>query len=132
MRTPRQFELSKHMPIVSKEGANTNLISPMPGRVVSIAVKDGEKVLVGEEICVIEAMKMRNILRAPQDCVVKSIKVAVGQDVTVDQLLVGKMKILGRFRFWFFFCLFFCCCVVFACSEFFFFFAEFDKPEKAK
>jgi propionyl-CoA carboxylase alpha chain len=45
--------------------------SPMPGKVVHVNVKAGDKVVVGEGVITIEAMKMRNVLRAERDGVVK-------------------------------------------------------------
>jgi len=56
----------------------------------TIAAKPGMRVLVGEELLVVEAMKMRNILRAQYDGVVKSVKVQMNQSVSVDEILVGK------------------------------------------
>ncbi len=60
----------------------------MPGRIHSIAVKEGEKVSGGQEILIVEAMKMQNILRAPDNLVVKKINVKPGKDVMLDELLV--------------------------------------------
>eukprot|EP01047_Picozoa_sp_COSAG01_P019286 COSAG01_NODE_1067_length_11878_cov_89.529077_12_plen_83_part_00 len=40
------------------------VLSPMPGRLVSLAVEEGSEVLVGQPIAVLEAMKMQNVIRA--------------------------------------------------------------------
>jgi len=64
------------------------LTSPMPGRVVSVAVKAGDKVAIGQELVVVEAMKMQNVLRAERDCYVKEIKTKPGEDVQLDAILV--------------------------------------------
>ncbi|UCD91681.1 MAG: biotin/lipoyl-binding protein [Methanobacteriota archaeon] len=61
---------------------------PMPGRVVSIKVKEGDRVKVGSPILVLEAMKMQNEVVSPIDGEVKEIKAAEGSLVDVDDLLV--------------------------------------------
>ena len=48
------------------------LRSPMPGRVISILVRPGDQVSVGDELCVVEAMKMEQSIRAPRDGVIKA------------------------------------------------------------
>jgi propionyl-CoA carboxylase alpha chain len=86
--TTREAELFPVMPIKKKIDESRALLSPMPGRIHSVAVKVGERVSRGQEILIVEAMKMQNILRAPDNVLVKSIKVQVGQDVSLDELLV--------------------------------------------
>jgi propionyl-CoA carboxylase alpha chain len=88
MMTPRQAELNALMPVPPKIDTSKLVQSPMPGLVVSIAVKPGDKVVAGQEVCVVEAMKMQNALRSAVDGVVKTIKVRVGENVAADQLLV--------------------------------------------
>ena len=55
--------------------------SPMPGVVVSVAVKIGDQVVTGDEICVLEAMKMQQTLRADWSGAVKTVHVQPGQQV---------------------------------------------------
>ncbi|KAG9349570.1 hypothetical protein JZ751_028018 [Albula glossodonta] len=56
--------LSKHMPEKVPEDTSSILRSPMPGSVVAVSVKPGDTVAEGQEICVIEAMKMQNSMTA--------------------------------------------------------------------
>ena len=63
------------------------VVSPMPGLVVSMDVTPGEEVKEGQVICVIEAMKMQNILRAERDGVIKSIGAKAGDSVAADDVL---------------------------------------------
>lgn len=64
------------------------LRSPMPGRVISIMVRPGDRVSAGDEICVVEAMKMEQSIRAPRDGVVKTIFVQPMDQVNADDPLV--------------------------------------------
>jgi propionyl-CoA carboxylase alpha chain len=59
---PRAAELHKLMPYKAPPDLSKFLLSPMPGLLVDVAVKVGQKVQAGEKLAVIEAMKMENIL----------------------------------------------------------------------
>lgn len=54
---------------------------PMPGVIISVAVKVGDQVVTGDEICVLEAMKMRQILRADWSGIVRAVHVSPGQQM---------------------------------------------------
>ena len=69
-------------------GGPTEVRAIIPGRVVSISVAPGEEITAGQQILVVEAMKMQNELRAPRDGVVKQIGVAVGRTIEVGDLLL--------------------------------------------
>ena len=64
------------------------LRSPMPGRVISILVRPGDRVSAGYEVCVVEAMKMEQSIRAPKDGVVKTVHVQPMDPVSTDDPLV--------------------------------------------
>ncbi len=64
------------------------LFSPLPGKVVKINVEEGQKVIKGQDLIIIEAMKMENKLASKYETVVKSINVAVGQQVASDTPLI--------------------------------------------
>lgn len=63
------------------EGRGDSVTSPMPGLLVKVMVKPGDKVLAGTTLAVVEAMKMQNELRAPRDGVVKKINFAAGGQI---------------------------------------------------
>ena len=63
-------------------GEGGRLTAPMPGKVVSIAVKAGDKVSKGQPLAVMEAMKMEHTIAAPQDGVVDEVLYAPGDQVT--------------------------------------------------
>ena len=64
------------------------LRSPMPGRVMSITVRPGQRVSAGEEVCVVEAMKMEQSIRAPRAGVIKAIHVQPLDSVSADDPLI--------------------------------------------
>ena len=78
-----ELMLEKAAPDLSKF-----LLSPMPGLLVSVAVDVGTRVLAGEELAVVEAMKMENILHAAADGTVKQIHAGPGDSLAVDQTII--------------------------------------------
>ncbi len=71
------------------EEPDVNLVRAfIPGTIVELKVKRGQKVEEGEPLLILEAMKMRNIITAPKEGRVKKIWVNVGDVVSRDQLLV--------------------------------------------
>ncbi len=71
-----------------QRAAASGLEAPMPGRVIAVKVSPGQRVSRGEEVLIVEAMKMENSLRAPRDGTVRSVAVAVGDSVTPGVVLV--------------------------------------------
>ncbi len=60
----------------------------IPGRIVAVSVKSGDTLEAGQQILVLEAMKMQNELRAPREGTVERVAVAVGENVEVGDLLL--------------------------------------------
>lgn len=83
-----QYRYKGHMAPVVKIDTTRSILSPMPGAVVSVSVAPGDTVVDGQELCIIEAMKMQNILKSEREGVVKSVTVKAGDSVTVDELLI--------------------------------------------
>ena len=86
--SPRMAELHRLMPFKAPPDMSRFVLSPMPGLLVEVAVQPGQKVLAGERVAVIEAMKMENVLFAAQDAVVKSVVAQKGESLSVDQVIV--------------------------------------------
>ena len=61
--------------------------APMQGLIVDIKVEDGKKVKTGDEIVILEAMKMENPIVAPKDGTISAIKVSKGDNVNSDDIL---------------------------------------------
>jgi propionyl-CoA carboxylase alpha chain len=81
-------ELAALMPVKVPPDMSKYLLSPMPGLLVSVAVKEGQTVKSGEELAVVEAMKMENVLRAERDGTVAKIAAEAGQSLSVDQVIL--------------------------------------------
>jgi propionyl-CoA carboxylase alpha chain len=86
--TPRVAELMRYMPVKAPPDMSKYLLSPMPGLLVSLAVKEGDAVKAGAELAVLEAMKMENTLRAERDGVVSKINYEPGDSLAVDDKII--------------------------------------------
>lgn len=86
--SPHIAELNQLMPVKQPPDTSLLLLSPMPGLLVSVAVTEGQEVKSGEELAVIEAMKMENVMRAEKDCTVSTIRVKSGDNLAVDQIIM--------------------------------------------
>ncbi|MEH6468401.1 MAG: acetyl/propionyl/methylcrotonyl-CoA carboxylase subunit alpha [Porticoccus sp.] len=86
--TARAAELNGHMLYKEPADMSKYLLSPMPGLLVKLSVQEGDTVKEGEELAVVEAMKMENSLRALADGVVKKISAVQGDSLVVDQPIV--------------------------------------------
>ena len=88
VRTPRQAELARLMPIKVAPDTSRLLLCPMPGLVVKMHVEEGEEVQDGQALCTIEAMKMENILRAERKGTVSKINATAGDSLAVDEIIL--------------------------------------------
>lgn len=88
MRTCLEHKLSKHLLPPKVRDTSRLLLSPMPGTLVSVSVKEGQAVQAGQQVAVVEAMKMQNVLRAPKDGIVKRLGAVPGSPLRVDQVIV--------------------------------------------
>jgi propionyl-CoA carboxylase alpha chain len=85
---PATAELEKLMPVKVPPDTSRLLLCPMPGLVVSVAVKEGQEIKAGETLAVVEAMKMENVLRAERDLTVSKINVRQGDSLAVDAVIM--------------------------------------------
>jgi propionyl-CoA carboxylase alpha chain len=86
--TRREAELFALMP--EKKAADTSkvLLCPMPGLVKQLLVVEGQEVKAGEALCMVEAMKMENVLRAEKDVTVKKVNAKEGDSLAVDAVIM--------------------------------------------
>ncbi|MAP94268.1 MAG: acetyl/propionyl-CoA carboxylase subunit alpha [Ponticaulis sp.] len=86
--TPQSAALHAKLPEKEQADLSKLIMSPMPGLVVSVDVEVGQEVKSGSAVCVVEAMKMQNIIRAEADGVVKAVNVGAGDSVAADEIMV--------------------------------------------
>jgi len=72
----------------ASRGGPVEVRAIIPGRVVAVSVAAGDNVEVGQQVLVVEAMKMQNELRAPREGSVERVGVAVGGTIEVGDLLI--------------------------------------------
>jgi propionyl-CoA carboxylase alpha chain len=86
--TPSSARLYRLMPVQTGKDRARQVLSPMPGLLVRLWVEEGEEVKAGQDLAVIEAMKMENVLRAEVDGVVAAIHCRRGDSLEVDQVIL--------------------------------------------
>ena len=86
--TRRAAEMNKLMPFKAPPDMSKFLLSPMPGLLRAVEVKEGQEVKAGEALAVVEAMKMENILKAERDGVIAKIHAQPGESLAVDQKII--------------------------------------------
>lgn len=88
VRTPQEHALHRHMlPPVVKDHSK-HLLCPMPGTLISCSVTVGQKVEAGQQLAVVEAMKMQNVLRAERAGVIAAVHKKAGNHLKVDEVII--------------------------------------------
>ena len=85
---PHVAEYQRLMPVKEAPDTSKFLLSPMPGLLIRLGVENGQEVKSGEELAVVEAMKMENILRSERDGVIGMIHAKPGDSLVVDQKIL--------------------------------------------
>ena len=87
----RRLELvpvSAYLPqAASAAGSDGRIVAPMPGRVVVVKTRPGDPVVAGQELLVMEAMKMELAIRSPRDGILAELRAAAGDFVEADAVL---------------------------------------------
>ena len=86
--TEREAELAALMLVKEKADTSKLLLCPMPGMVVSLAVSEGQEVRAGDALCIVEAMKMENVLKAERDGTVAKVLAKPGDSLNVDAVIL--------------------------------------------
>lgn len=73
----------------SERASVATVDAPMPGVIVEVRVKAGDRVSRGDELCILEAMKMRNSIRSPRDGEIQAVQVTTGVKVAYGAPLVS-------------------------------------------
>lgn len=69
-------------------GFRADLVAPMPGTILSVEVKPGDQVTRGQKLLTLEAMKMKNAIKAPYDGVIAQVRAQAGQTVRYGDVLI--------------------------------------------
>jgi biotin carboxyl carrier protein len=72
-----------------KNNQNRSQQAPLPGVILSISVKEGDVIKKGQELCVIEAMKMKNVIKAMYDGKISKVMIVPGQHVKHRDILIS-------------------------------------------
>lgn len=86
--TQREAELASLMPVKAAADMSKFLLCPMPGLVKAIHVSEGQDVKAGDNLAIVEAMKMENILKAERDGKVQKIAAKAGDSLAVDAVIL--------------------------------------------
>jgi propionyl-CoA carboxylase alpha chain len=85
---PRVADLMPLMPVKLPPDMSRFLLCPMPGQVVRIDVAEGDVVEAGQNLAIVEAMKMENVLRAERRARVGKVRVSPGAVLAVDEVIL--------------------------------------------
>ncbi|MEM8552849.1 MAG: acetyl/propionyl/methylcrotonyl-CoA carboxylase subunit alpha [Pseudomonadota bacterium] len=85
---PDIADLIVHLPEKAAGGGGKQVLCPMPGLVVALSVKDGDKVEEDQPLAVIEAMKMENVIRSERAGIIKKVHVSPGASLAVDAVIL--------------------------------------------
>eukprot|EP01029_Cantina_marsupialis_P023970 TRINITY_DN604962_c0_g2_i1.p1 TRINITY_DN604962_c0_g2~~TRINITY_DN604962_c0_g2_i1.p1 ORF type:complete len:695 (-),score=157.83 TRINITY_DN604962_c0_g2_i1:293-2377(-) len=88
VRNAKEHEYAQYMVPKPEIDFSKMLVSPMPGTLISIDVEEGDSVEPGQKVCVVEAMKMQNVLVAEKKGIVKKVCAGPGETLACDQLIV--------------------------------------------
>ena len=81
-------DLKRDIPKKIITGSQKTLLSPMPGRVVKVFVEKGQKVKIGDDLIILDAMKMENVIKSEKDTEIAIVHVKEDETVFVDQELI--------------------------------------------
>ena len=87
---PARFEpMLDHMPVAAEGAGADEITAPMPGQITRILVEVGDEVVEGQDVAIIEAMKMENVLSAEARGTVREVAVKTGDNLNVDDLILA-------------------------------------------
>ena len=82
------YQLYKILPKENINNKLKNILSPMPGKVTKVLVKEKDKVQEGESLLILDAMKMENIIKSDFNGTIKKISIKENQSVSADEILI--------------------------------------------
>lgn len=88
VRSVEEAKFAIHMKPKPKVDTSNFLLCPMPGMLISVAVEPGQHVELGQELAVVEAMKMQNVLRSEKKGTIKAVRTKAGDSLKVDEIIL--------------------------------------------
>lgn len=88
VRSPRISELTSIMPIPKEEDFTGKIIAPLTGQIVAVKVTEGDEVIAGQDLVILTAMKMENVITATANAKVSKIHVASGDQVKMGSIII--------------------------------------------
>lgn len=85
---PKEWDMLKYMPIKTERPPDNVLVCPMPGLVVEVLAGKGDRVFRGQNLVVLESMKMESGVASPMDGVIVEVRAAAGQAVEAGDVLM--------------------------------------------
>jgi len=82
------YELYNILPKENRNNKIKNILSPMPGKVTKVLVKEKDKVQEGDSLLILDAMKMENIIKSDFNGTIKKISIKENQSVSADEILI--------------------------------------------
>jgi propionyl-CoA carboxylase alpha chain len=88
LRDNLEHDFTQYIKIKDKGALGNVVTSPMPGHVLKVNVKPGQVIKQGDDLLIVEAMKMQNLIKATRPGKIREIKVKSGDNVSASQLLI--------------------------------------------
>ena len=85
---PKPSPKESRIPKSASQTSNMAIKAPLPGTIISVLVKTGEKVAMGQKLLTMEAMKMENNVLSEKDGTIRAVNVKPGQTVAQNEVLV--------------------------------------------
>jgi glutaconyl-CoA/methylmalonyl-CoA decarboxylase subunit gamma len=74
--------------LMTEEGPARQVKAPLPGVIIKVLVKPGDRVKADQDVCTLETMKMENAIKAEEGGVVTSVNIVPGQSVQQEEILI--------------------------------------------
>jgi biotin carboxyl carrier protein len=92
IKSPEQEQLERLLEEfgagIGGSGSETRVLAPMPGKILGLSVNQGDKLELGQVVCVLEAMKMENEITSEVEGKIQSLKVKVGDSVAAGDVIL--------------------------------------------
>jgi propionyl-CoA carboxylase alpha chain len=88
VRSPRISELESIMPVKEKKEFLNLVKAPLTGQIIAVKVKEGDEVKIGQDLAILTAMKMENIITSRCEGKIAKVSVVPGDQVSMGQVII--------------------------------------------